>query len=520
MRIARLLIELVILSALIVSTRCANYEDVFIGDKIYFTDADCYARMTRVRLCAQHPGLVLRHHNFENFPQGTTPHTTAPLDYAILSLSILLKPFAIDPIDLAGALISPLLALFGGWFLWWWSRGMRFRWVLLILYAISPILVHATELGRPDHQSLVVVLVLIAICAEIDLVRLDGVKPSSLTRWSGVVGAAAWALAIWVSAYEPLLLFICTSAVLVAQDRHLLFAKDRRVGWIVFAAIIALALAIEQRVPSLSILRQTLLQRNWSRTIGEMSPVALTSSIWFRWCGYLILIAPVLVWRAYRRKLQPPLFILALLVIALCLTMWQARWSYIFVSIFAIALPQLLESIKSGAAVYLAFTLSILPILRDWDERLWPNESDLAKRIEARREAVDLRELSLNMMSSDTHAFIAPWWLSPPIAYWSGQPGVAGSSHESLNGIVDSARFFLANDPEGAREILQRRDLDWVVVYDSDRVIANSVALLGTSVPPNPLCRSLERAPSQAARFLKLVLQNGTAKLFQVANKR
>jgi len=46
--------------------------------------ADCYARMTRVEMVSAKPGLIVRHHTFENFPQGTTPHTTAPLDYLIL----------------------------------------------------------------------------------------------------------------------------------------------------------------------------------------------------------------------------------------------------------------------------------------------------------------------------------------------------------------------------------------------------------------------------------------------------
>ena len=116
----------------------------------------------------ENAGVNLRHHDFENFPEGTTPHTTAPLDYLILALSILLKPFTTHALDLAGALISPLLALVGGWFLWWWARQMKFRygWVMLILYAISPILVHGTELGRPDHQSLVILLMAFAICAE------------------------------------------------------------------------------------------------------------------------------------------------------------------------------------------------------------------------------------------------------------------------------------------------------------------------------------------------------------------
>src|SRR6267142_3790966 len=99
--------EIVILSALILAARCANYQDVFVAGNIYFTDADCYARMTRAWMCEKTPGLILRHHDFENFPAGTTPHTTAPLDYLILGLSIPLKPFTAHAFDLAGALISP-----------------------------------------------------------------------------------------------------------------------------------------------------------------------------------------------------------------------------------------------------------------------------------------------------------------------------------------------------------------------------------------------------------------------------
>jgi len=190
-RIALAIIEILILSALILAARCANYQDVFVDGNIYFTDADCYARMTRVRMCAEHPGLILRHHDFENFPQGTTPHTTAPLDYLIVSLSMLLKPFSGYAIDLAGATVSPFLALLGGWFLWWWSRRMklRYRWVMLILYGISPILVQGTELGRPDHQSLLILLVTIGVCVEWSL------RTGESQLWS-VLSGVAWSLAL------------------------------------------------------------------------------------------------------------------------------------------------------------------------------------------------------------------------------------------------------------------------------------------------------------------------------------
>ena len=526
-RISLAIVEIVILSALILATRCANYQDVFVAGNVYFVDADCYARMTRVQMCAAKPGLIVRHHAFENFPEGTTPHTTAPFDYLILGLSLLLKPFSAHALELAGTFVSPLLALFGGWFLWWWSRRMKFRyrWVMLILYAISPILVHGTELGRPDHQSLSMLLVTIAICAEWSQIKAApnafGTAATESNRW-GILSGAAWALAIWVSAYESLILFLLVIIVSAIGNRKVLVAKSRRNGWICFVLIIGIALIIERRVPSLSILHSNPIFENWARTIGELAHVSPANPIWLRWCGYLLLVAPFLILMSVIRKSKKseqatPSFILVLLVATYGLTIWQARWGYFFVSIFALALPALLAPIKSRAAVWIAFVLSIFPILRDWDEKLWQNETQLATHVEQRNESMQIRDLALSLQSSDVRPFLAPWWLSPSIAYWSGQSGVAGSSHESLNGIEDSAQFFLSEDLQKARKILQNHRAPWVFAYDSERVAQNSVAILNQAAPLRPLCRVLDRTPGQAPRFLIFSAQNAACKLYRVA---
>ena len=146
--------------ALTLATRCANHAEVFLDGKIYFVDADCYSRMTRVRMVMEHPGTIIRHQDFENYPQGISPHTTAPFDYLIAALAWLLKPFAKDYLDLAGAIVSPLLGVLTTAFLWYWSRELlqRFRKLMLLLASLSPILVHGTILGRPDHQSLLIFL--------------------------------------------------------------------------------------------------------------------------------------------------------------------------------------------------------------------------------------------------------------------------------------------------------------------------------------------------------------------------
>jgi len=209
------------------------------------------------------------------------------------------------------------------------------------------------------------------------------------------------------------------------------------------------------------------------------------------------------------------------LVIATCfLTIWQARWAYFFVLIFALALPALLAPIKSGAALWIAFVLSTFPVLRYWDETLWPNETQLASHADKRIESAQIREVALTLISSDLQPFLAPWWLSPSIAYWSGQPGVAGSSHESLQGIEDSARFFLSNDLKQARSILHKDNVAWVFAYDSQRVTQNSAAVLNEAVPVDPLCRVLDRTPGQAPPFLIFSAQTPACKLYRVSIER
>jgi hypothetical protein len=497
--------EIAIFTALILATRCANYRDVFIGGEVFFTDADCYSRMTRVRMCLEHPGLILRHHSFENFPAGTTPHTTAPLDYLIAALSAVLKPMTTRALDLAGAIVSPLLGLLTGWFLWWWSERERlpYRGALLLLYALSPILVHGTALGRPDHQSLVLGLIAVALCAEWTLL-------SVASRSWALASGVAWGLALWVSLYEPLFLLSALAVCQILFARKSFLASHRRIGWALCGGIVLIALAIEERLPVWPGRSQILC--NWATTIGELRQVSINDPIWLRWTGLLLVPLPALLWIAARRTRTIPAFLAALLLTSFALTLWQARWAYFFVMIFALALPACLGVFRNRIAGWIVIAISLFPILTEWDMRLWPNESQNALILERRAEAVGWRQAATQIDGP----FLAPWWWSPAVAYWSGQPGVAGSSHEALEGIEQSARFFLASDSENAKAILLKNKVAWVFAYDADRIISNSEKILAMPPPENPLGRVLDRTPSQAPPFLELAAQNRACKLFRV----
>jgi hypothetical protein len=180
---------------------------------VVYADGDCHSRMQRAAIVTENPGTIIRRHDFENYPAGTIPHTTAPMDYLIAALGVFARP-----LEIAGAWISPLLGLITVLFLWLWSRALhlRPRWPMLLLFAVSPALTHAFALGRPDHQSLLVALTTIALASNFAFIR------TSRPAWAWISGAA-WGLALWVSWFEPLIL-------LAAQELARVLAL-RRAAW-------------------------------------------------------------------------------------------------------------------------------------------------------------------------------------------------------------------------------------------------------------------------------------------------
>jgi hypothetical protein len=495
-----LLLELVVIIGLVIVTRCANYSDVFARNQINFVDADCFARMTRARLCFEHPGTIVRRHDFENFPIGTSPHTTAVFDYLIAGTAAALQPFTNHALELAGAIVSPLLAIGLGIFLCWWTRRMqlRFRWGLLLLYALSPILAHGFALGRPDHQSLALALVAVALSGEWALAR------ESSPNW-GLLAGGSWALAIWVSGYEPLILFALT----IVLRARTIFAPYRRTGWIAFAIIIAFALMVERRIPSAPGGEIMAGLKNWSGTIGELGHVPWASAAWFQWCGWLLLLTPVLFWRI---RENPRWFMMVLLIATFLLTIWQARWAYFFTLLFAFIAPEILSALRNPIVARIGFAIALFPIAQAWDRTL--SDEERARRSENKIELSELRSLAQTIDGP----FIAPWWFSPALTYWSRQPAVAGSSHESISGIIDSAKFFAAEDGEVARAICARRGVKWVVSYDSERLAQNTAAILGTMIPSRALVYVLDQNPSGAPPFLHLSWQTGRFKSYRVSS--
>ncbi len=501
---------LLVLLALTFRARLHNAAEVRHADgSIHFIEGDCYSRMTRAKMVGEGRWLI-RHHDFENWPQGTTPHTTAPMDWLIVGLERVMR-FASpreQSLDLAGAIVSPLLGVLTAAWLWAWAGLLRlpYRALMVLFFALSPILVHGTLLGRPDHQSLLILLLAVAVCSELALGDLG--TPARLAKRWAVTAGCAWGLALWVSLYEPAVFFAGAVGRHVIFNRTALFARAVRGRWIALAAILLIALLLDGWRLSLPDRTLKTFFTAWSSAIGELKHLDFKVGVW-HWFGVLWLTAAPSLWFAGRMDRRAR-GLLLLVAVMLALTTWQVRWGYFLALAIAVSLPWQLGVLRRPALGWALGPLAMLPFAWAWSAILLPGDEIRERRAINSAMQDELRNLSALIKGP----FLAPWWLSPQIAYWSGQPGIAGTSHQSLAGIVDSARFYLGEDPAEAARILREHGVRYVVLHDipvADTspaqypAVNNAAIILGVDVNPKALGTSLANHPKITPPFLRLV---------------
>lgn len=497
-----------LLLALVVWLRCWDRSEVFVAGRTFYVDPDCYSRMTRVQRVLEHPCTPVHTHEFENWPEGTRPHTTAPFDYLTAALAAALRGAAPDgriALDWAGAWVSPLLAGLTAAALW--VRAGRYRVATVLLFAVSPILVHGTALGRPDHQSLLLFCMAVALRAETVLLERTS------RRWA-VAGGLAWGLGLWVSLYEPLILLALAACFGAVAGGRAWVLQERKIWAGALGSVMLAGLAVDGWTISRPDPAVMAYFAHWSQTIGELSRTPLGTLA--AWAGWLLFAAPlVLAWVVLQKRDARAGFWLGMLLVLGGLTLWQARWGYFLALGLAIALPLVLSAVRRGWLAWFAFSLALWPVAREWDRMLDRREGPLAQ--ERRADNLALYEAAMWLRGEERRLpVLAPWWQSPALAYWSGQPCIAGSSHESLPGTVETSRFYLTQPGTTAGEaILSKRQAACVVAYEPSRVEAVSAMILGQSPEASgTLARWLYEHPSSPPPFLKLAYSNAAFRLY------
>ena len=357
----------------------------------------------------------------------------------------------------------------------------------------------------PYYQSLVLLLVGTALASELALWK----RPSQ--AWE-IFSATLWALALWASFFEPLILLAATALLRVGVLGRKSIPDRKAV--VVFALVLVVAMLFDGwRVRAPSAEERSYFFR-WALNIGELRHATLTQL--FCWTGWLLIVSPaLLLWHFWKARDSSCVALAALLFLLTGLCLWHMRWGYFLAIAFALGLPWALAAIPWKPVAWFAFVISLWPLAGEWDRQLYPDEEGRTAREEAREDAFLLRETAQALISPERTIILAPWWLGPAIAYWSGQRCVSGSSHQSLPGIVDCSRFYLSTAPEEAREILKKRSVNYVIAYEPSRVVSNSAQILGQTPPDNPLGKMLYEHPYSAPTFLRLVYENRFFKVFE-----
>jgi hypothetical protein len=422
-------------------------------------EADCYSQLARVKRILEGKGLIQNHFTVENWPEGLVPSTTAPFDYVILLLYAPLRLVTHYPLDWAGAVVSPVL--WGGMVCFWMLfRSREFnltgRFLFLAGSAALPAFVWGTAFGRPRHQSLILALMAIGLTAEYERWHLELTPKRAWHLFAGVV----WGLACWTSLFEPVLAVACLVVFnLIARRRE---NTDFLVS---FGVTMLVALLVEGPHIYIPPPQDREALARWLGTIAEVRGVDFATFIDQMTLGFLAL--PFVAWGLLRREgdRRSDLFLVLLTGLLCVLTIDQRRWIY-YANLGELFL--MVRFCQEGPVRWTRLAVASIFLVG-----LGTASVTLIKKamggIPADQPSIELAEIARSI--DEPGGIMAPWWLSPGLLYFSGQPIVSGSSHCGISGNVDSAKFYTTSSWLEAEQILKKRQVRWIMVFDDTNYV-------------------------------------------------
>ncbi|MEM1058871.1 MAG: hypothetical protein AAGK14_06460 [Verrucomicrobiota bacterium] len=434
----------------------------------YMVEADAYTRLIRVRNILDGQGLVQSFHPHENYPEGITPSTTLPFDLVILSLHPIMSLWSAEPLDWAGAFAAyvcfPIIFVL----LYFWSGRLGWRWeargLLLVGITVTPGIMWATPFARPDHQALVLLMLSGGLAAE--LIRWRPDRPDTVF-WAAL-GGACWAFALWTSLFEPLILF-----ALILVTNLIARRREQHPFLISFGVVAAVAILVEgahlreivgQAFSTVSDDQIRSALGRWSETVNELKPMYL--SLWHLSVNLtaLVWLLPVTIACLYRQsglRLEHHL-LTGMTVLLTLFAIFQVRWFY-YATLGLLLLTALwIHREKLAVLRYGAVTIVGLSWIVCW-AAMFGEQNDPEKKQPPVFPQV--KQLARLADQENSGSVMGVYWLSPAFSYFSGRPMVASSSHLTIEGIVDTSRFFTTSSWIEANRIAQEREAGWILCF-------------------------------------------------------
>ena len=337
---------------------------------------------------------------------------------------------------------------------------------------MSPILLHGFAVGRPDHQSLVLLLTGSGILAETVLWTKRGL-------WTSVWWGLSWGCALWVSWFEPLVLLVLVLIVgfwfgaANAWRGH----GCPRLAWLRLFSTPSLLEGLPElglggmRAPIFSVGDTDRRAAVLSTRSLQRSPGLAGCPCFFRfpWHG----------WYGSAAKSSAWLWLTLLLSMGALTGGTPAGDTFLHLS-GALAMPSVLAIIRQRWLGYSLFVVSLWPVASFWRENCFPKGRQRAGTCENLRESQQLREAAEAIKDLEGDGVLAPWWLTPQFVYWSGQIRRRGnfpreSGRNSRLRLSSLLRRMTRKQVGPSR----RGTRTFVVVCDADRLLDNSYTVLG-----------------------------------------
>ena len=330
----------------------------------------------------------------------------------------------------------------------------------------------------------------------------------------------AWGLALWVSLWEPLILWLGVTGFGLAVGRRRWWNHGRKVSFVAMGSILLVALALEgvRITPPGWFEGEREAFARWAEYIGELQPVGAFSRVLGAWGSGFAFALPVLlglaVWRRGGER-AVPLLAMGLLAGTWVLTATQARWGYFFALTIVLSIVIAWPATRalrwiSGIAFAAGLWWTAAEIENLWFPR-GPWAESREARITANRDAraVARRITAEAVRTGHDGAIAAPWWDAASLVYRTGRPALTGSSHQAIDGDETYQLVLRGWPARGAARHLTRLGIRWLVWRESGSSCAYAAPMTDEGNKSRaPSWRSLYeemRAISRPASALELV---------------
>jgi hypothetical protein len=267
-------------------------------------------------------------------------------------------------------------------------------------------------------------------------------------------------VACWTSLFEPVLAVACLVVFNLISRR-----RESGVFLVSFGVTMLVALLVEGVHVFIPPPEYREALGRWLGTIGEVRGVDFATFIDQMTLGFVTL--PFVTWGLLRRggERRTDWFLMLLTALFCVLTIQQRRW------IYYANLGELFLMVRFCQGGPVRWTRAVVAAI--FLAGLGSASATLVKKamegIPTDQPSIELAAISRSI--DEPGGIMAPWWLSPGLLYFSGQPIVSGSSHCGISGIVDSAKFYTATSWTEAEEILKKRQVRWVMVFDDTNYV-------------------------------------------------